>query len=267
MSKFLRQLEDSSIDERKIGYKDEIELVYLRHRYFRKSTNPTPERLAVFEEMLCNISNKIYLRNIEVFKTVGMEMEDLRNIARVHTVSFISMDGLPENPDKMEKFRKQHKNKYGQESEPKARDFFLKESYNLSSFLNQRLQEVAKVSKSKNANIRGTRSYKRYYIGDASRSPSDIDLFEDPKLFGYKKLTEVQYKKEVKANEGKGKSSFLNQDGQMVRAVYIKGSFLTVSDLDETAIDPRKNFYYRNPEDTLILKEMFKEIEEHDIIG
>lgn len=253
--KLIRELNDSSIDDIKISSSDHFELVYLRHRYFRRSTNPTAERLAQFEEMIRNISDKIYLRNIEIFKTVGFEMDDLRNIARVHTVSFISMGGLAENPDLMEKFIIQHKKKHGQNSEPDKMDIFRMEAYNLAKFLNQRIQETARFSKTKNENIRGTKNHRRFFVGDAKNNPEDLDLFREPELYGYRKITESQYKDFVNKNNSKDKSYFLNENNEMVRVVYIKGSFLTDEDIEDTEIDPRKNSFYRSPEDNLMIKE------------
>ena len=104
MSSFLRKLDDPSIDEKKINSIDYFELVYLRHRYFRKSANPDPRRLAEFEEMICNISDNIYYRNVIIFKNVGFESDDLRNIGRVNTGSFVHMSGLKENPNLMRAF-------------------------------------------------------------------------------------------------------------------------------------------------------------------
>jgi len=256
MSKeLIRKLDDPELDNIKISSKEHFELVYLRHKYFRKSTNPTKERLAEFEEMICNISDKIYIRNFQIFKTLGMEMDDLRNVGRIHTVSFISMSGIKENPDLFEELRIQHKAKYGNDSEPGDRDVFLKEHYNLSRFLNQRLQEVARFSKNKNENIRGSRNYRRFYIGDPTQNPEDIDLVRGHKDFGYEKITESQYKQIAKENKCKGQIKFSNKDGQTVRAVYIQGSFLTSQDIDESNIDPRRTSFYRSPEESLMLKE------------
>jgi hypothetical protein len=251
----IRKLDDTEIDNIKINSKDHFELVYLRHRYFRKSTNPTAARLGEFEEMICNISDKIYLRNITVFKTLGMEMDDLRNIGRIHTVSFISMGGIKENPDLFEQLRVQHKAKYGNHSEPGDKDIFLKEHYNLSRFLNQRLQEVAKFSKNKNENIRGTRSYRNFYIGNSEKDPEDMDLIKNYKDHGYSKITESEYKKIAKENKCKGQLRFENKEGQIVRAVYIQGSFLTSNDIDGSELDPRRNSFYRSAEKTLMIKE------------
>jgi hypothetical protein len=255
MTKLLRKLDDPEIDDIKISSKEHFELVYMRHMYFRKSTNPEPGRLEKFEEMLQNIANKIYMRNIQVFKTVGFEMEDLHQIARVHTVSFISMGGLYENPEKMEKFRQRHKKLKGEDSEPTEYEIFKKECYDLARFLNQRIQETAKFCKIKNTNIRGTKNQKKFYIGDPTKNPSDIQLFENAKYYGFKKITEKRYKELVKENKVKNKQAFLTNDNQMVRAVYIKGSFLTEQDLENTDIDSKTNQYYQDPLEAMLQNE------------
>ena len=115
MKDFLRKVSDPEVDKKRINTRDNFELVCIRQKYFRRSANPSRERLEQFEDMIKNISNKFYFKNINVFKTTGLEVEDLFSISRVHAVSFISMSGLKENPELMEKFIKRHKEKYGQE--------------------------------------------------------------------------------------------------------------------------------------------------------
>lgn len=255
MEKFKRELDDPEIDNIKISSYDHFELVYMRHRYFRRSDNPAPERLEQFEEMLQNISNKIYMRNIEVFKTVGFEMEDLHQIARIHTVSFITMGGLYENPDKMEAFVKRHKELKGEDSEPTDYEIFKKECYDLARFLNQRVQETAKFSKIKNTNIRGTKNEKRFFIGSPSSNPSDLQLFENNKYFGYERITEKEYKEYLKKSDKRNKQQFMTENNRVVRAVYMKGSFLNEHDLENTDADLRVNHYYQDPLETMIRRE------------
>ena len=253
---YLRDLPDSDVvDSKKIDCQDYFELVYLRHRYFRNSTNPNPERLAEFEEMICNISYRFFSRNYEVFNEVGFEIEDIKNIARIHTVSFISMGGLAENPDKMEQFRIRHKKKYGQNSEPGKMDIFRKECYDLSRFLNQRLQDFARNCKSKNKNIRGTSNEQIYFVGNAKRDPSDIDLAKYPDVYGYKRISKKRYKELQKENNAKDKNKFLIENNQIVRAVYLKGGYLSTFDIEDVGLDPRDNLYYGNPESNLIKME------------
>jgi hypothetical protein len=253
---YLRDIPDSDVvDNMKIDCQDYFELVYIRHRYFRNSTNPEPERLAEFEEMICNISDKFFIRNYQVFNEVGFEMEDVRNVTRIHTISFISMGGLAENPDKMEQFRVRHKKKYGQDSEPDRMDIFRKECYDLARFLNQRLQDLTRNCKSKNKNIRGTMNEQIYFIGSAKRDPSDIDLARYPDVYGYERISKKRYKELQKENDAKGKSKFLSKDNQIVRAVYLTGNHLSAADIQDLGLDPRDNLYYGNPENNLIRME------------
>lgn len=260
MSKFLRNFEDESLNEGKANYKDTFELTYLRHRYFRKSTNPDPKRLMQFEEMICNISDKIYFRQIDIFKSIGMEVDDLRNISRVHTVSFFSMSGLQENPAKMKSFIERHKKKMGQQSEPTERDIFLKEAYDLAKFLNQRVQEVANICKSKLTNVRGTKSARFFFIGEPEQDPDDTLLAQDPGKYGYKKITGAHFQRMLKETKPKNRYKFINKEGKQVRAVYLQGSILTEKDIEHTCLDYRDTFFYRNPEDNLILQEHYDTI-------
>jgi hypothetical protein len=254
--KYLRDLPDSDVvDNMKIDCQDYFELVYIRHRYFRKSTNPEPERLAQFEEMICNISDKFFIRNYQLFNETGFEMEDLRNISRVHTISFITLGGLAENPDKMEKFRERHKKQYGQDSEPDNMDIFRKECYDLARFLNQRMQDIIRNCKSKNNNIRGTSNEQIFFIGNPKRDPSDIDLAKYPDVYGYKRISKKRFKELEKENDAKGKSKFMSKDNQIVRAVYLTGNHLSANDIQDIGLDPRDNLYYGNPEQNLIKME------------
>ena len=56
---------------------------------------------------------------------------------------------------------------------------------------------------------------------------------------------------------------FLTPENEVVRAVYIKGSFLTERDIEGMDIDPRNSMYYANPEDALIRMEEEMYLEEN----
>lgn len=255
MEDYLRKLDDPELDMKsKLNYKDHFELIYIRHRYFRKSTNPTPARLAQFEEMICNMSERVYFKNILTLKICGFEKEDFVNIGRIHAVSFLSMGGLAENPDLMEKFLIAHKKLKGEDSTPNEEDVFLREAYNLASFLRQRLPEVVMFCKRKNNNIRGTNAKKGFYIGDPDRNPNDYDLHTSPEVFGYSPITEIDWKKICKETNNKGNLAFLHE-GQMIRAVYLDGSFLTVNDIEQTGLDPRRSSFCRTPLENVLIKE------------
>ena len=253
MSDFLRKLDDPEVDgKKKINSNDYFELVYIRHRYFRKSTNPEPERLREFEEMICNISEKIYYRNIGIFKIVGFDSDDLKNIGRINTVSFISMSGLKENPKLMEKFVFDHKHKYGDKSEPSKRDIFRRECYNLAKYLNQRLQEIAKFCEIKSANIIGDKAKKIYFIGDQDKNPSDDSLLMSPESFGFKKIKIKKFKQMLKDLQPLSKTSFLAPDGQVIRIVHKKPNYLAIEDFYTNNLENESNL---SAEELMIKKE------------
>jgi len=253
MSDLLRKLDDPEVDsKKKINSSDHFELVYLRHRYFRKSTNPEPERLREFEEMICNISEKIYYRNIGIFKIVGFDSDDLKNIGRINTVSFISMGGLRENPHLMEKFLIDHKKRYGNQSEPSKRDIFLRECYNLAKYLNQRLQEIAKFCEIKSANIIGDKSKKIYFIGEKDKDPSDESLLIHPESFGFKRIKIKHFKQMFNDLKPLTKTSFLTPDGKIVRIVYKRANHLAIEDFYRDSADNESNL---NAEELIIRKE------------
>lgn len=253
MADFLRKLDDPEVEnKKKINSNDYFELVYIRHRYFRKSTNPEPERLREFEEMICNISDKIYYRNINIFKIVGFDGDDLKNIGRINTVSFISMSGLKENPSLMEKFIIDHKNKYGEESTPTKRDIFLRECYNLAKYLNQRLQEIAKFCEIKSANIIGDKAKKIYFIGKQDSNPSDDSLLMFPEAFGFKKIKINKFKQMFKDLKPLTKTSFLTPEGQIVRVVYKKPNYSAIEDFYTSNSENESNL---SAEELMIQKE------------
>jgi len=232
---------------KKANISDSFELLYIRHNYFKRSTNPSNERLAKFEEMLQNISKKIYYRNRSTFNTTGFELEDVINVARIHTVSFISISGIRENEDKMKQFVKSHKKKYGKKSYPKEQDFFLKEHYDLAKFLNQRLNEFARACESKNKNIRGTKSFEVFYkkILDIDVvEPSDHDLIRNPTAYGYKKIEKSEFRK-MAGRKG-------SKNNKKVRAIYRRGSFLTKEDIEDRPFYQGNSYFYMNPEDILM---------------
>jgi hypothetical protein len=255
MKQMLRELKDKNLnDSARVSSKDNFELVYMRHRYFRKSTNPTNERLLSFKEMSDNIAGRVFSKNIKVFKTVGFEVEDLCSIAQIHTISFLSMSGLKENPDKMESFIEKHKKKEGLTSVPKEKDIFMFESYSMSAFLNQRLNELVRFCKNKLQNIEGTKNSRHYYVGPAYLDPNDEDLLQDFEKLGFTKTTDKNFIKTRTQNSPSNKDNFVDKDsGNRFRAIYRQSSHLTEEDFDCTPLDISLNSYYMNPEDLMIL--------------
>jgi hypothetical protein len=234
-----------------------FELVYLRHKYFRKAKTPTTERIQPFDEMVDNIAGSIFTKNIEVFRIFGMELEDIQNIGRCHVVSFIGMQGLYENQAIMDKFILKHKSIYGQDSMPTKHEIFKKEAYDLARFLKQRLQECANFCRNKNRNVIGTKHTQTGYlcITDSPKEVNDDNLMANPEYFGYKKMTKTALDKEIKANKSRGKSLFKTQDGTLIRVVTQTLRPLNYNDVNGSALDYRDTLTLKDPEELMIMAE------------
>lgn len=269
MNKLKRQLKDSKIDNHKINISDYFELAYLRHRYFRKSQNPSTERIQQFEEMVCNVSDYFFSKNFRDFKMVGFEKEDIRNISRVHVISFISISGLKENKDLMNKFIKRHKSIYGEDSLPGDKDIFLKECYDLYIFLKQRMSELSRIVKSKNNNIRGTSDTHHFFLGDSHIIPENDELVHNPEKYGFQRITKKYFntlKEECKNDKNLQVSNsakkFLTKEGKVAIMIVEKSKELTHEDIQGTDMDPRRGYFYRTPEENIIFEEIVYNLKE-----
>jgi hypothetical protein len=257
MTHYLRQLQDEKLNNSTRVQGDDIfELVYLRHRYFRQSNNPSNERLLSFKEMSDNMAGKNYFTNVATYNITGFELEDIRSIAQIHVVSFIGMSGLKENKDKMEKFISIHKQRNGQDSIPTEKDIFTYECHALSSFLKQRLNELVRFCKNKNAKIRGTRNLRMFFVGPGDLDPTDEELVAKHKKIGFEKISSATFVKIRTKNKPVDRANFIDKDtGNRLRGIYHEGSDLTIDDIDCTALDFSLNAFYMNPEDIMILNE------------
>lgn len=237
---------------------DAFELIYLRHDYLRKVGNPAPGRLEEFEDIVTNMSKLFFAKNQAHVKMIGMELEDIQNIFRVFVVSFIGMSGLYENPDKMSNFVKLHKKRFGQESEPTKQDVFVKERYDLSRFLRQRMKNlIDKFKNSKKAkSITGYIREKTCIVANKkAQGVEGLSSLEDYKKHGYSKISKKKYLQEVSLSKVPNKNDFVNKEGKHFLVVYEDNNFLTEDFIIGSDLDPRNNMYLRDPEEEYMIAE------------
>ena len=256
--KIKRSFSDDHILQKKRGatYQDNFELLYLRYRYFVQADNPTTERLKSFDRTIKYISGTMYRQYSEIFKVIGMELEDIESICLCLSVSYISLYGLEENEDRMESFIKQHKKQYGEHSLPTKHEVFKKDSYDLQNFVVQRMQQNVKAFNSKASCIRGTKDYVVHYIGNSDTNPDDLELYHNHEAYNYEKITHKKYNEILKKHKPQDKNLFIDTDtGNVVRTIYIKGSILTRGDLEERDVLGTTSLLYRDPEELAMLAE------------
>lgn len=234
--------------KRKIHSKNEFELCYLRHKYFRRvKYNPTSVDMKPFMNIVTHLSKNTFFRYQNLFHLVGFELDDVINIARVHLVSFLGLFSLEKMPDKYKEFVKLFK--HIQEKSPKSKDILDKNQANFTLFLKQRMEDVVRVCRQKVRNIKGIPYEEcRYYYGP-NKPPKNIKkLIKNHEKFGFRKLDPAVFKT-IKKKAGLVHTSFFDFAGNYYIAVPIESKSLCLQDFAGAGIDPRDNLHNMSPED------------------
>lgn len=83
------------VPEEKLSYKENFELVAMRHREFRKVDNPTTEELLVYAPVIEKAISRFVFVNRSLMSRFGLEREDLRTYAQVWTCNYLGLYRLP----------------------------------------------------------------------------------------------------------------------------------------------------------------------------
>lgn len=233
---------------RKIHSKNEFELCYLRHKYFRRvKYNPTQQDMKPFMHIVTHLSKNTFFRYQNLFHLVGFELEDVINIASVHLVSFLGLFSLEKMPVKYKEFVKLFK--HIQEKSPKDRDILDKNQANFTMFLKQRMEDVVRVCRQKVKNIKGIPYEEcRYYYGPKKPPKNLRSLLKNYEKLGFRKLDSAVFKT-IKKKAGLVHTSLFDFAGNYYIAVPIENRSLCLKDFSGADMDPRDSLHNMNPED------------------
>lgn len=234
--------------KRKIHSKNEFELCYLRHKYFRRvKYNPTPQEMKPFTHIVTHLAKNTYFRYQTLFELVGFEAEDVINIGMVHLVSFLGLFSLEKMPSKYKEFVKVFKNI--QEKAPKDRDILDKNQANFTLFLKQRMQDVVRVCLQKARNIKGIPHEEcRYYYGPKKPPKRLRELLKDHEKYGFKKIDPAVFKT-IKKKAGLVHTSLFDFGGNYYVALSVERRALRLEDFSGAGLDPRDSLHNMTPED------------------
>lgn len=240
--------------KRKIHSKNEFELCYLRHKYFRKvKYNPTVENMKPFTHIAAHLAKNTFFRYQMLFSIVGFELEDVINIANVHMVSFLGLFSLEKMPEKYKEFVKLFK--YIQGENPKDSDILDKNRANFTLFLKQRMEDVVRVCRQKARNISGMPYEEcRYYCGPKKPPKRLSDLLKNHEKFGFKKIDSAVFKT-IKKRAGLIHTSIFDFLGTYYVAVPVEKRSLQLDDFVGANMDPNDNMHNMNPEEALFTLE------------
>lgn len=242
-------------EKRKIHSKNEFELCYIRHQYFRRvKYNPTEAEMTPYKSIIGYLSRRTYYTYSKLFHIVGMTYDDVQAIGNIHLVNFIGLFeiGPTKNVEKYEDFIVARHKKYSEEITDK--ELLSKNKANFTLFMKQRMEDLVRICKQKAKNIRGCRVDEYIAFYGSQPPPGDIyKLLENCKAHGYKRIDNVTFKACRKRSKSKRDVAF-QWAGYWYVTVPISQQPLTYTDLEGAGFDQRENEHNLNPEQILLQK-------------
>lgn len=244
-------------ENRKIHFKNEFELCYLRHQYLRRVTyNPTVAEMEPYYKILEYMSKNTYFKEYFLFNTVGMLLEDIISIARIYLVEFLGLFALDTQttPEKLDTFVVSHQS-MNNGIAPSKCEILSKNKANFTMFMKQRMEDLVRLSKQKAKNIKGLQVDEYIPFYGAEEPPKDIvKLLKDSRLHGFKKCDKVQFKAIRKRAKAKLGEAF-QFGGTWYIAVPLIRRKLTSLDLAGAGLDPHEALHNQNPEQLLMRRQ------------
>lgn len=238
-------------EKRKISYKDDFELCYMRHTYIRKvDYNPTEAEMAPFMRVVVNQAKNTFYTYKNLFQLVGFTMDDIVNIGRIYLVGFLGLYSLEKVPEKYEAFEEVFFNKYSKV--PTQFDITNKNKANLTMQLKQRMETLVRVCRQKARNIKGFPTEDFYIFYGPKRPPKNLTkLLENHEKYQFRKLDLASFKSIKKKMKIKTNDKPFQFAGYWYVAVPIGKRSLCVEDFAGAGFDPYDSIHNRNPEELL----------------
>jgi len=238
-------------DQKRINSKEQFELCYLRHKYIRKvNYNPSEYEMRPYQWILEHTSkNTFYMYNM-LFQVVGLYLEDIINISRVHLVSFLGLFALEKMPKKMKAFKLLILQKYNRSATKE--DILQKNKADFTLFLKQRMEDLVRICRQKARNIKGL-PIEEYAVFTGTKRPPKVikDLIDNYEIFGYKKIDTSIFKSIRKKLNKKqeGPIYFINNSWYI--CVPLDKKSLELVDFSGAGLNPHDNIHNMTPEQVL----------------
>jgi hypothetical protein len=234
--------------ETRVSTRDNFEDCYLRHQYFRRvKFNPTFEEMQPYYKIAVTFAQKTFFTYRPLFLMIGLEKEDLINIAHVHIVNFLGLFSLENLPDKYSDFASSFKSNHGRK--PKKQDLLDKNQANFTMFLKQRMEDVVRICRQKVKNIKGFNIENYFYYYGTNTPPKRLtDLIKNHDRLGFRKMESSVYKSIRKKAKVFDYEPFMIGNNYYI-AVPVGKKTLTVEDLNGAGMNPRDTLHNMDPEE------------------
>lgn len=171
-----------------VNYKDHFELRYLRWDYLIKTTNPSNDVLKSKEAIVRYCAHRAFSKYAYEFSFMGMDIDDVENICRTYTVSYLGLYSSSINAQVRDRHSKKLK-QANPERSPSAKEMERNDNKSLISFLDQRLKDCAYVFRQRSKGQAGFSYYTVFVQKHGNEWPDDESLISSPAKYGWEKVS------------------------------------------------------------------------------
>ena len=234
---------------KKIRTSEDFELCFLRHQYFRRvKYNPTEAEMQPYMYIVLNLTKNTFFTYVNLFKSVGLELDDVVNIGRVHLVSFLGLYSLENN----EKKKKELTLKYlvDKEREPTEAELSQKDRANFTCFFKQRMEDVVRVCRQKSRNVSG-KVVEEYQVFCSANKPPRYPqkLVREYQELGYKKIDFYVFKSVRKKADVEHDALMFEFGGLWYVAIAVEQHGLEIEDVVGSEANPYTNEHNGTPDE------------------
>lgn len=243
----MNNVERPLANKKKIHSKNEFELCYLRHQYLRRCThNPSVEEMAPYKSIIVQQATKTFFTYFNLFQVVGMERDDVINIAQTHLVSFLGLFAMEQMPAKLVEFTKTYEEKNEKPLEKPA--ILNKNKANFTLFIKQRMEDLVRICRQKARNVRGLPSEEFYVFYGPKRPPKILrNLMENHEKLGFKKM-DIAVFKSIKKKAKPDNDKYFKLNDIYYVCVNVEQKTLGLEDFEGADLDPYTNVHNMSPE-------------------
>lgn len=199
------------------GRGEDFEYMSLMESYFDRTQNPSNSDMLAYEDIVVFESTQHYNSRKRLYHSIGLDLDDLKNLSRVYLVSFLGLFSLDKNQQKLEQLNQIYKKKNSTSNEVPKEVVLKKNRSNFICFLRQKLKVLLTICRKKARNILCSDiTYKYYRIKKEDILPENEAFSWDKTLQSLSKqaeeIIEYHFNTAKKLSKSSGKQTF-NHNG------------------------------------------------------
>ena len=237
---------------KKYGYKDDFEMLCLRHEYITRIDLIDEKWIDEFAPIVHSTSRIMFEKLRPNFEKVGFDLEDIISITNVYMVSYMSIYSIfrKKNKEKKDVFIQKYIDKYGKT--PNKEIIYRKDKNNLISFLRQRLHHCSTICSRKARNIVADKDVNGFFAETENTIKTSPDvIIKEYKKYNYRKITRKEFLEAKKIAKDNNSKQLYDKNGFIIIEVEIFSKPISQKDY-RIIFDGNRGAYHNSPESTLI---------------